>query len=376
VATFDNTMQELSCVNTGPLLPAWLIALAFVAACGDRDGPGDVGPRLELLPVAPSLEVLGFQASGGPAWLDDSTLVLLDRDEQQIVRLALSSGEIGRGGRKGSGPGEMENAIAIAARATGGVVVLDMRLNRVIEYDSDLVFTRSQAIPGMPLSVVSAGADEVRALWMTFRPEGPDPRLGTIDMETGDTRSIVRIFDASGLVRPEPSGPFEPLFVSAVQTPDNGVAIGIGNEYRIVELDSSGRIRSSFGRSDLEARPVTSDRIAARREAATRAAERGGPPPPALAAAQDAALTRPDPFFGPNAFATDAAGRVWVVTSRRGEHSAEIDVFAAGGRFVQTIELKDNVIGLSFHGDRLAVLVTRTRDDVEGFDGIDVYRVE
>jgi len=125
----------------------------------------------------------------------------------------------------------------------------------------------------------------------------------------------------------------------------------------------------------LEARPLADERIAARRDAAARAEQRVGPPPPQLAAARDAALTRPEPFFGPNAFAADDQGRLWVVTSRGSESTTEIDLFAQDGRYVQTVELKDHVVALSFRGDRLAVLVTRTREDIEGFNGIDLYRI-
>jgi hypothetical protein len=354
VATHHNPIGE-SNVNRRAGRSAWVIAIACTFACvGNREGVEDQQIRLEPMPVAPSLEVLGFQASGRPAWLNDSTMVLVDRDEQQLVMLDISKGEVRRGGGKGAGPGEMENAITISPSANDGIFVLDMQLNRVNEYDNELAFTRSQPVPGMPLSVVDAGADGVRALWMTFRPDGPDPRVGTIDMMTGNTRSLIRIFDATRLERPETNGPFEPLFVSAAPARDGGVRVGIGNEYRIVELDEAGAVRSTFGCPDLEAKPITDERIAARREAS---------------------LGRPDPFFGPNAFATDTAGRLWVVTSRSGGHSTEIDVFSAGGRYLQTLELKANVTGLSFRGDRLAVLVTRTRDDIDGFNGIDLYRV-
>ena len=246
---------------------AKLIAIVSAAACGaDQREATTRQLRLEPLPTGTALDVLQFPASGGPAWLDDSTLVLLDRDEEQLVALDLAAGEVRRGGRKGAGPGEMENGIAVAARATGGVMVLDMRLNRAIEFDSDLAFTRSQPVPGMPLSVLSADANALRALWMTFRPEGPDPRMGTIDMVSGDVGTVVRIFETSGLERPETSSPFEPLFVSAVVTRKGGVAVGIGNEYRIVELDDAGSIRATFGRPELEARPLTAERMAARRE--------------------------------------------------------------------------------------------------------------
>jgi hypothetical protein len=63
------------------------------------------------------------------------------------------------------------------------------------------------------------------------------------------------------------------------------------------------------------------------------------------------------------------------VTTRRGERTTEVDVFDADGRYRQTIELRDDVVALAFRGDRLAVLVRRTRDDIDGFSGIDLYRV-
>jgi sugar lactone lactonase YvrE len=89
----------------------------------------------------------------------------------------------------------------------------------------------------------------------------------------------------------------------------------------------------------------------------------------------EASLQEPRPFFGPGAFAVDSSDRLWVVTSRVVGDSTELDVFAPGGALLQTLRLPDTVLSFAFRGSRAAVLVARRRPDVEGFHGVDVYRL-
>jgi hypothetical protein len=94
-----------------------------------------------------------------------------------------------------------------------------------------------------------------------------------------------------------------------------------------------------------------------------------------MARALDDALDEPQPYFGPNAFALDSAGRLWVVTNRLREGAAEMDVFDSKGTFVNTLIFRDAVTALAFSGSRIAALVTRTAPEIEGVQGIDLYRL-
>ncbi|NIR45794.1 MAG: hypothetical protein GWN99_15280 [Gemmatimonadetes bacterium] len=361
-----------------------ILGLLIVAAwlsCGKDQGsnPGQSTPSLSALPRHASLDTLDFRARG-LAWLDDSTVAVIDPDDQQIVRLGVQSGARERAAGKGGGPGELEGAIMIIDDDAGGAIVADMSHKRVSHFDADLSFVRSATVPGLPLALLGRDGDRVDALWMEFelgdRP-GFLPVKGVIDLESGSAQRLFSLYEAEGaLNRPEEDNPFSPPLFSTALRPDGSLLAARSLEYRIVVFEPDGTVRSSFGRPDLPPRHLDDEERAAERERSQQAAARGGPPPPGMGGMLEESLEAPQPFFGPDAFALDPRGRLWVITEGGAADSTDVDVFAADGTYLGAVRLPDRVQSLAFRGDRLAALVQRTAEAVEGIAGIDLYSLD
>ncbi len=357
------------------LFGAALLTLAFTA-CGDpgqREAAHE-SLSLNLVERHPSLQALEFRATGSLAWLDDHTIIVLDRDDQQLVALELSSGSERRAARSGEGPGELTGGIAVLS-GDAGVLVMDMNLRRVSQFDHELEFVRSQSIPGLPAGLVGWSGDTAVVLWMNFGREGPEPRLSQIDLVSGALRPRVALYGADGsFTAPASPNPFTPVFFSGVQSATGEWLVGQGSEYRIVVFDG-GRAVESFGRFDLPEQFPTEEQKAAARERSARAGARFGEPPPGMRALQEEALEEPTDYFGPSAFSLDSEGRLWVITTRSRAGSTEVDIFGVDRRFLQVVSLRDRIQALAFRGSRVAALVERTAGEVEGFSGIDIYEL-
>jgi hypothetical protein len=361
-----------------------VFALPLLLSCGvSPDGGGN--DSAQSLTVSPenthrSLEQLDFRAVA-LAWVDDTTVAVIDRDDQHVVLLGLPGGSRRRGGGRGGGPGELEGAFMLLGDRRGEVLVGDMKSRRVSHFDSGLTFVRSARTPGMLMQLLSWDRDRVTALWMEFvmTDDGkmsPEPTVGEIDLSSGDAREFYSLFDPrTGLNRPGTDNPFAPPFVSAVETESRTVLAGQSLEYRIVALDSTGALRTSFGRPELEPDYLTREEKTEEHARRANASARRGPPPQEMTRALDDALDEPQPHFGPNAFVLDSAGRLWVVTNRQHEGATEVDVFDLDGAFLDTLTFRDAVTALAFSGSRIAVLVTRTAPEIEGVQGIDLYRL-
>jgi hypothetical protein len=315
------------------------------------------------------------------AWIDDTTVAVIDRDDQKVVLLGLAGGSERRGAGRGGGPGELEGAFTLLGGEGGEVVVGDMNQNRVSHFDAELAFVRSVQVPGMPLGLLAWEADRVTTLWMEFAfADGaisPEPTVGVVDLEAGEVELRFSLFaPESGLNRPDSDNPFAPPFIAAVRGADGLILAGQSMEYRIAAFDSTGEVLRSFGRTELGEQYLSSEEKADERARRGRAAREGGPPPAELGGMLDEALDAPQPLFGPNAFSIDRMGRLWVIADRPRLDSTEVDVFDAAGVHLQTVVLRDRVAALAFRGMRVAALVARTAPDVEGVQGIDLYILE
>ncbi len=352
-------------------IPAGLIVCCACVACGGAENSSP-GASLSLVPIErhASLDTLDFRAVG-LAWVDDTTVAVIDRDDQQVVFLGLPGGSQRRGAGRGGGPGELESAFMLLGREDGSTLVGDMRQHRASQFDGELEYVRSARVPGMP----SWQGDRVVAIWMDFKMTddamGMEPMVGEIDLAGGEAREFFSLFDpASGLSRPETDNPMAPPFIAAAMNEAGLILAGQSMEYRIVALDTAGTLHASFGRGELGPDYLSEDEQAAERARIGEAAGRRGPPPPGVERMVDQALEAPQPYFGPGAFSLDRAGRLWVVTDRSRADSTEVDVFAANGDFLTTVALM-----LAFRGSRLAALVARTAPEVEGVPGVDLYEL-
>jgi hypothetical protein len=353
--------------------------VAVWLSCGENQGSTarEAAPPLSSIPGHPALETLDFRAIA-LAWVDDQTVAVLDRDDQQIVYLDLDDGSQRRAANKGGGPGELENALMLLGDGLGGLVVGDMKQNRVSQFDATLSFVRSAQVPGLLIAIVDWDGELVTAIWMQFEMGDPPsfvPTAGIVDLDAGEGWALFSLYSDGGLARPESENPFSPPFISAVMDATGRLLAVQSTEYRIVAFDDAGAVQESFGRSELGADYLSDEERAAQRQRLADASRRGTPPPGMRDRMEDA-LEAPRPFFGPGAFALDSVGRLWVITSRETEGSTEVDVFGEGGEFLGTVLVRDRVRALAFDGDRLAALVDRMAADVEGIGGIDLYRID
>ncbi len=373
----------MPCVGRIAHLLLSVVLCSFFVGCeraGDDASGDSLSLSLDLSDRHSSLELLEFRAVALD-WIDDTTVAVIDRDDQQIVLLGLTDGSERRGAGPGGGPGELEGAFSLLGGEGGAVVVGDMNLNRVSQFDADLQFVRSVQVPGMPLALLAWGGDRVVALWLDFAfvdgRMSPEPTFGVVDLGAGEVAVQCALFaPESGLNRPESDNPFAPPFISAARGSEGLIIAGQSLEYRIAVLDSTGAVQRSFGRPELGEQYLSLEEKTAERTRRGQGVREGGPPPAELGEMLDEALDAPQPYFGPNAFSVDDWDRLWVVTNRMRGDSTEVDVFDLRGPFLKTVALRDRVAALAFQGRRVAALVARTGSAVEGVQGIDVYELK
>ena len=346
-----------------------LVAVGASSVEASAQGPA----ILTREPTVAEVEAFEFRSAGPVVWVDDRSVAVIDRDDQNVVIVDLRSGAQRTVGRKGEGPGELSNAVLLLSDPDRGLLVGDMGLRRVSHFAGSGEFIRSQRLPGLPIGLLSWGGDRVVAAWMELGPT-PSPIVGELDLVDGQVDRWYSLFEV-GLHPPEEGGPFSPPLLSVIRRREGLVLAGEGREYRILGLDADGNTLISLGRPELPARLPTDQEVAAARQRISRLNADRPPPPPELARQMDESLREPRPFFGPGAFGLDAAGRLWVVTSRMVNDSSEIDVFSFVGEPLQTVRLRDRVQSVAFRGSAMAALVERQIGDIEGFQGVDIYRL-
>jgi hypothetical protein len=321
---------------------------------------------------------LDFRATG-LTWIDDTTLVVIDRDDQQLVSLISQTGLQRRGARRGEGPGELEGAFMLLGPVEGGLLVADMRQRRLSEFTSDLGFVRSVQVPGLPIELLSWDESTVTAVWMRFNFTNDEvraePAVGTIDLVSGVAQEHFSLFAPGGLSAPESDNPFSPPFIAAARSQSGLILAGQSTEYRIVAFDGEGSVRYSTGRPNSDESYLSEEQKAAERARRARVSGRRGPPPRELGRMLERTLDAPQPFFEPAAFEIGPAGNLWIITTRQHDDSTEVDMFGPQGAYLTTLALKDRLSDLAFRGSRVAALVSRVAPEVEGVQGIDIYEI-
>lgn len=347
-----------------------LVAAAPVAAAAQRV------PVLSPVPVPASLATLEFTGSA-LAWIDDSTLGLIDSDAKQVVTADLRRGPLHRYGREGNGPGEFRAPSFLLSRG-GEVVVYDISTRRVSRFDAARRFVKSFPTPGATLQLLSWNGDLVRIAWTSFMPDG-GPYISDLKLADGSLAERFRVLARdSSLASPMPGGSGNTPFLAFAAAPDGGVVVGSPRHYRIIRFDSIGRVVRRFGRplppvfrtqGEIDSILAQSGRMLAgtpvregqRADLATRLREALGKEP------------KPHfPWMG--GIAVDPDGRAWVLTAR-GTTRTEFDIFSATGDFLGTVSAPGRVVAFAIRAARVALLTERTEGDAEGFQGIDVYRI-
>jgi hypothetical protein len=326
--------------------------------------------------AAPSaLRLLEFEATG-IAWLDDSTLALIDGDSRQIV-VASRSGTLRRIGRDGSGPGEFRFPTSLLTE-NGTLLVADIGTRRVNRFDAQQKFVGSAPTPGPVLQLLGVKGNRVQLAWLDFAATDGGPVVGEVDFATGKSARRFAVFErdsALGVRTETMQGPTP--FVAVAGGSGQLVIAASPQTYRVTAFDSSGRAVRHFGRSLRPVHRTEAEVEAVIAEGGSRvrrmAAAEGGSSD-AVAELRRSLLKQPKPHFLMNAVTLDARGRLWLATTRGGERT-EVDVFGADGTFLGTVSLAGRVSALAVRTPWLAVISERTSGDEEGMQGVDMYRI-
>ncbi len=374
--------------STGPsCFRLWLLGVAWAGGqlgCGGIDGEST--DSVARSPAGIDLQWKGAGSGTGPtefvmapsiAWVSDSSFAVLDLSDQQVVVYHVTGRELLRLGQTGSGPGEFRGASVVLGMEPGGVVVADAALSRLTVFDAAGRFVRTTPLAGFPQHLLSVVGSTVTAVWVVPGPAGSGPVVGRIDLLTGESRELFEVFatdSALGVVNAA-TGSISP-FVAAAALDSGMYVFGEPRTYRVVVVDTSGRLALRFGREDL-AEEVPNDTEVARREERMREALRsvGRTPPPEVQRMMEEAVRAPKPFFTVTSFAADERGRLWIATTRGSPDSTALDVFSRGGRLLATVSIPHHVRALAVRGSYGAVIVERHDHTFEGQYAVDVYRI-
>jgi len=347
-----------------------LMAAAPVTAGAQR------APALSPLAVPAPLATLEFTGAA-LAWIDDTTLALIDTDAKQVVTADLRRGSLRRFGREGNGPGEFRAPSFLLSRG-GEVFVYDISTRRVSRFDAAGRFVKSTPTPGATLQLLGSNGGLVRMAWTSFMPDG-GPYISDLSLADGTLAERFRVLARdSSLASPMPGGSGNTPFLAFAAAPDGGVVVGSPRHYRITRFDSAGRVVRRFGRqlppayrtaAEIDSILAQSGRMLAGAPAPE--GQRGN-----LAARLRETLGKePKPYFPwMGGIVVDPAGRTWVLTMR-GATRSELDVFSPTGEFLGTVSAPGRVVAFAIRAPTLALLTERTEGGDEGFHGIDLYRI-
>lgn len=333
-------------------------------------------PRVTPVAVPVPLRTLEFTATS-LAWVNDSSIALIDSDAKQLVIAGIPGGTFRRIGRQGAGPGEFRVPTFLLAR-DGELIVDDIGARRVSRFDAEGKFIGSTPTPGATLRLLALDGDRLRLAWIEFAPSGGGPTVSDLDLGSGSSVARFRVFaHDSALAVTSGSMPGPNPFLALAAGPGGEILAGSSQVYRITVFDSTGRVLRSLGRKLPPAFRTDAeiDEIVARRGRAVRAmaaAERASDD--LVARLRSTLKKEPKPHFSMGGIAADSDGRVWVATSRGGDRT-EVDVFGADGRFLGTVLLRGRVEALALRLPWLAALSEWTEGGDEGLQGIDLYRV-
>lgn len=350
-----------------------IIGIAMsISACSADEREATIGvPRIELIPERS--RTLDFTAGAGLAWVDDTTLAVVDVDNRQVV-LATSSSER-RIGRQGSGPGEMQTPSDAIVR-DGKLLVSDAGLLRLTAFSMNGDVIASAPIPGMPLRILDWTEGMVEVAWAPFGMSATGPAIGKIDLATGKAEVLVHPWQADPSLAAQAPGSqgAGTIFLATAGAGDDAWLAGVGYRYRISRINRRGGLDHTLGRPDVlpqQRSPAETEALLAstRRMIGNRADAKS------IESVVRGMADQPKPYFLLNSLETDADGKAWVITTRIVDSATEVDIFDVNGKFIGTVRLRGDVRRIAFGNGQLAVLALRLAGDVEGQHGVDVYRI-
>ncbi len=382
-------------------------------------------PDMPLEPTVEEMYTVGvldgapwemFGSVRGVAFDEDGTLFILDNDAGHIVVVDASGEFVRTISNKGEGPGELNQPIAMAVFADGGIGVNDLTrgirfFSREGEFLREAAFSMADGAPGAPIHALADGAVLSAELvggslsrllgGDGAAPEGRPIRRyrldGTHDVfyaawarPSGEEMEV-----RAGGVRMVMSGaePFPlPLAVGVLR--DGRVAVADSVGYRIKLLDASGRVTSTLERP-LAPVAVTEAIREAERELRLAAAQSEGgggnaitmmgrlsgavgsrrsggapsaPDPDVIRRMIDDRirnLSFPDEIPVIANLAVDWSDRIWVQRSALPGETGPTDILTANGRYFGTIAPDGLRIPNAFGPGGLLAYIERDELDIQ-----------
>lgn len=331
-------------------------------------------PKLTPLPVADALKEIDFKAAAALAIERSGCIALFDTDDGRVVCIDPASGAMRTVGTKGSGPGEFRLVSALAAVDGGGLVAYDAQNARYVSISPAWKVLRTAVAP-ISLGIYQATADSVLAMTV---PMGKDATsdLTMVSLANGKTarRFVPTQVDSTGKFK-DPNVPIGPFATGIVARKAGGWYIPTPLEYTIFVADAKGVKKGVITRTGLPPEMLTdAEKAAVEKLVAPQMAQMNAEQKKAVRAMIDPILKRPKPAIVSTAIAEDAAGRLWVGTSRLRRDSTEVDVFSPQGRLLGTVRVPGKLGVLRARGNELVGLVEWTTGDAEGMQGVVRYR--
>lgn len=345
--------------------------MLMLSGCTERsDTPIATATSLQI--VLEDTLPLGFTSLPTLGWQDDSTLIVIDRYETQVVAVR-ASGEVWRVGREGAGVGEFRVPGDVRVGPNGSVAVADVGNMRVTALGQDGTVDRSVLLPQLPIRMLAHWPD---SLLMILAQPGTarGPLLGTVSWETGSFNHWFDVFERiPDLAVTTPGIPTPSPYVIGATRTDGTVVLGVGARYVFVETGPNGKVVGQIGRPELAAElPTPSDSVRffqAINTTRSALSER----PTVAAAIMAPMLARymrmPKPFFSVPP-AIDPAGRLWVLANRSRNDSTSVDVFSREGHYISEVMVEGRALGIAAHGTRVAILISGAEEGL-----LDVIRI-
>jgi hypothetical protein len=309
---------------------------------------------------------LGFEPRSSMQWLGEDELLVIDKQESQVVVLDPARGVARRIGRKGMGPGEF-NAPSEATSLPGGLLAVADQMTRSILYiDAAGRETRRVALPGIPRQL---RGDSSGAVWIAYLVLQPGGGLFAGRVEPGSD-SVSTYFkpsdvDTAYTFTAATMGSMTQLDVDLGI--DGKCALGDGRLYRLFVFDRHTGLRA-FGRQDLGVQPRSPRETAAIHEKFVILNKGAAAYPEAVKALRDlesSELERPREYFRASAIRFDPLGGVWVARRMPSGTETEFDRYDGTGAFLGTLTVPGLVLSFALRPGKLAVLLDGPEDEPE-----------
>lgn len=267
--------------------------------------------------------------------------LVLDRINKTLYRFRSDGTLLDSLGRPGLGPGEFRHPAQVAVGPDGELAVADLATARVQYWAADGGFLGATRLPGPPWGLwwTEAGLHvrtyrqhflEMTVSYVSVAPGVDSAGPATVsfatlgDERTGQTRGVSCAFCAAAMT---PGG--EPLVVAA------------DTSYRVAQIGDGGLVVRTWSREGLGAVRRSAAELEEMRRHFARARVPGFDPE----------RFRYKPRFA--AIDMDGHGRLWALRSAGDGKRTTIDVFAAGGDFLGTVELTEPLDRMVVRRDRL-----------------------